>query len=210
MVQTPACFEPIQTSLSFPEGTNWKMNSISKQKLFSLIHGLPVKSIQGMLDRDISSVVFDSRKAEPGCLFVAIHGVQQDGFKFINDAITRGASAFVTEASAEKLANFNLNKNNVTAISVEDCRIALASISSEFYHRPSDRIDVYGVTGTNGKTTVTYILDSIYKVRNEQSGIIGTIHYGYGDTSLAAPITTPESLDINRMLHEMTERKIRQ
>jgi len=205
-----ARFEPIQANMSFPKGTVWEMSNMSEQKLSALIQGFPVKNIQGILNREISSIVFDSRKVKDGSLFVAIHGFKQDGFKFINDAIARGTSAFVTEAPIEELSNLNLNQDNVTAICVEDCRSALAWIGSEFYDRPSDRMDVYGVTGTNGKTTVTYILDSIHKVRNEQSGVIGTIHYSYGNTDLSAPITTPESLDINRMLHEMTERKIRQ
>lgn len=209
MAQTSACIESIRAKVNFPKGTIWTMNNTSKQKLSTLIHGFPVKNILGMLNREISSVVFDSRKAETGSLFVAVHGFQQDGFKFISDAIARGASAFVTEASIEELSKLQLDENNITAICVDDCRTALAWIGSEFYHRPSDRMDVYGVTGTNGKTTVTYILNAIHKVRNAKSGIIGTIHYSYGDTYLAAPITTPESLDINRMLNEMTEQKIR-
>ncbi|SVD51217.1 uncharacterized protein METZ01_LOCUS404071, partial [marine metagenome] len=113
------------------------MNGVSKQKLSALIHGLPVRNIQGILDREISSVVFDSRKAKAGSLFVAIHGFKQDGFKFINDAIARGTSAFVTEAPIEELSNLNLNQDDVTAICVEDCRSALAWIGSEFYDRPS-------------------------------------------------------------------------
>ena len=203
-------FKSVQANINLFQETISKMNGVSKQKLSALIHGLPVRNIRGILDREISSVVFDSRKAKAGSLFVAIHGFQQDGFKFIDDAISRGASAFVTEVSVEELSGLSLSGSSATAICTEDCRIALASISSEFYHRPSDQIDLYGVTGTNGKTTVTYILDSIHKVRNEQSGIIGTIHYSYGNTDLSALITTPESLDINRMLYEMTERKIRQ
>ncbi|HJO00411.1 MAG TPA: Mur ligase family protein, partial [Nitrospinaceae bacterium] len=185
------------------------MNTASNQNLSALIHGFPVNNIHGMLNREISSVVFDSRKVEAGSLFIAVHGFQQDGFKFINDAIARGASAFVTEASIADLKNLKLDENNITAVCVDDCRSALAWIGSQFYHRPSDRMDVYGVTGTNGKTTVTYILDAIHKVRKATSGIIGTIHYSYGDADITAPMTTPESLDINRMLHEMTVRKIR-
>jgi len=209
VVQASICFDPIRSKINFPKGIIWKMDVASKQNLSDLIHGFPAINILGNLDREISSIVFDSRKAEAGSLFVAVHGFQQDGFKFINDAIARGASAFVTEASVEELSKLKLDENNITAICVDDCRSALAWIGSEFYHRPSDRMDVYGVTGTNGKTTVTYILDAVHKVRNATSGIIGTIHYSYGDTNIVAPITTPESLDINRMLHEMTARKIR-
>ena len=202
-------FKPVQADLSLTKNV-CKMNNELGRKLSALIQGLPVKNVQGTLSREISSVAFDSREVEDGGLFVAVHGFKQDGFKFINDAITRGASAFITEMPIEQLSDLNLNQGEVTAICVEDCRSALAWVGAEFYGRPSDRMDVYGITGTNGKTTVTYILDSIYKIKNKQSGIIGTIHYCYGDTDLTASITTPESLDINRMLHEMTERKVRQ
>tara|TARA_B100001964_G_scaffold117775_1_gene131218 strand:+ start:223 stop:1815 length:1593 start_codon:yes stop_codon:yes gene_type:complete len=209
VTQVSTCLESIRSKINFPKGTIWKMNTASNQNLSALIHGFPVNNIHGMLNREISSVVFDSRKVEAGSLFIAVHGFQQDGFKFINDAIARGASAFVTEASIADLKNLKLDENNITAVCVDDCRSALAWIGSQFYHRPSDRMDVYGVTGTNGKTTVTYILDAIHKVRKATSGIIGTIHYSYGDADITAPMTTPESLDINRMLHEMTVRKIR-
>ena len=145
-------------NLSFTKNV-CKMNNELGRKLSALIQGLPVKNVQGTLSREISSVAFDSREVEDGGLFVAVHGFKQDGFKFINDAITRGASAFITEMPIEQLSDLNLNQGEVTAICVEDCRSALAWVSAEFYGRPSDRMDVYGITGTNGKTTVTYILD---------------------------------------------------
>jgi UDP-N-acetylmuramoyl-L-alanyl-D-glutamate--2,6-diaminopimelate ligase len=205
----PIFFRSAQIDLPFVKKNIYKMNNLSNQKLSTLIEGFPVKGVKGVLNRKISSVAFDSREVESGGLFFAVRGVKQNGFKFVSDAIDRGASAFVTETSVEKLSNLNLSQNKVTAICVEDCRSALAWVGAEFYDQPSKRIDLYGVTGTNGKTTVTYILDSIYKVKGEKTGIIGTINYCYGDTNLAAQITTPQSLDINRMLHEMTEQKTR-
>jgi len=210
LARIPAYDELVQANVNLPQGTTWRIISMPDQKLSTLIRGLPVKKVHGKLNRDISSVVFDSRKAKTGSLFVAIQGLRQDGSRFINDAIDRGASAFVTEIPFKERPNRSLGENKATAICVEDSRIALAFISSEFYRRPSDRIDIYGVTGTNGKTTVTYILESIHKIRNEPSGIIGTIHYSFGNSNFPASMTTPESLDINCMLHEMLERNIRQ
>ena len=203
-------FKPIQMDLSLAKNNIYKMSKLSGRKLSDLIQGFPVRGIEGSLSQEISSIAFDSREVGHGSLFVAIRGFKQDGFKFVNDAIARGASAFITETPIEELSSLNLDQGKVTAICVKDCRSALAWVGAEFYGRPSDRMDVYGVTGTNGKTTVTYILDSIYKVRGQRSGVIGTIRHRYGDTNLAASTTTPESLDINRMLHEMTTRKIRQ
>jgi UDP-N-acetylmuramoyl-L-alanyl-D-glutamate--2,6-diaminopimelate ligase len=194
----------------FSKGNFLEMNGIAKKNLSVLMQGLSIKDIKGTLDREISSITFDSRKAKKESLFVAVPGFKENGFKFINDSISQGATAFITEEPVEGLSNLNLNQNNVTAICVEDCRKALAWIGSRFYGQPSRQIDLFGVTGTNGKTTTTYILDSIYKAQKKISGIIGTIHYGYAGTKHTAPITTPESLDINRMLYEMTEQKISQ
>ena len=205
----PSFFKQTRANLNFTKNI-YKMNNGFSQNLSTLIQGFPVKNVQGVLSRKISSIVFDSREVKDGSLFIAIQGFKYDGSRFIGDAITRGASAFITQKPIEGLLDLNLNPDEVTAIYVEDCRGALAWVAAEYYGRPSEQMDVYGITGTNGKTTVTYILDSIYKVVNKKSGIIGTINYYNGDTNLASSITTPESLDINRMLSEMADRRISQ
>ncbi len=202
-------FKPAKMDLNFIKNT-YKMNNGLSQNLSTLIQGFPVKNIQGALSREISSIAFDSREVKDGSLFIAIQGFKYDGCRFIGDAINRGASAFITQMPIEGLSGLNLNQDEVTAICVEDCRGALAWVGAEYYGRPSELMDVYGITGTNGKTTVTYILDSIYKIENKKSGIIGTIHYYNGDTNLTSSITTPESLDINRMLYEMANQSIGQ
>ena len=153
----------------FSKGNILEMNGIAKKNLSSLIQGFTIKNTKGILDRKISSIAFDSRKVKKESLFVAVPGFKENGFNFINDSIKQGASAFITEESVEELSNLNLNQNNVTAICVEDCRKALAWIGSRFYDQPSSRIDLFGVTGTNGKTTTTYILDSIYKAQKKIS-----------------------------------------
>ena len=98
----PSIFKSNQVNVNFLQGTISKMSSKPKMNLSHLIDGLPIKGTQGILDREISSIVFDSRKAEAGSLFVAIRGLKDDGFKFIDDAIARGASAFITEVSVDE------------------------------------------------------------------------------------------------------------
>ena len=159
----PSFFKPIRMDLSFAKSDIYEMSKLSGRKLSALIQGFPVRGVEGALSQEISSIAFDSREVEDGGLFVAIRGFKQDGFKFVNDAIASGASAFITETPIEELSSLNLDQRKVAAICVKDCRSALAWVGAEFYGRPSDRMDVYGVTGTNGKTTVTYILESIYK-----------------------------------------------
>lgn len=178
-------------------------------KLSQLIRGYPVLNVLGTLEKEIAAIAFDSRKVEAGTLFVAIHGLKQDGNRFIQDALQRGAKAFVTEVPIIQLNELGLVSNDVTAICVEDSRRALSWVSAEFYGRPSRNLNLMGITGTNGKTTLTYILEALFRTRGEATGVIGTINYRYGGIQAAAPVTTPESLDLNRMLHEMAREGVR-
>ncbi len=173
------------------------------QKLVKLINGFPLENLVGTLDRDIVSIAYDSRKVEPGSLFVAIPGHHHDGSLFIADALERGAVAFVTETGVEDLMEQGVGGQNATGLHVRDARHALAWVSARFHGDPSHHMELTGVTGTNGKTTLTYLLESIYKANEEPSGIIGSINYRYADTLRPAPMTTPEALEINRMLAEM-------
>ncbi len=180
----------------------------AKPKLADLVRGLSALNVLGTLDKDIASLAFDSRKAGSHSLFFAIPGFKQDGAKFIQDAIQRGATAFVTELSSDALRESGLVSNSVTALCVKDCREALAKVSAEYYQHPSRRLNLTGITGTNGKTTLTYLLESIHGARGETTGVIGTINCRYGNVTLPAGVTTPESLDLNRMLNAMTQENI--
>lgn len=191
--------------LSFPERGTLNVTDQPGQKLSHLILGLPATNILGTMDSTIREVVYDSRKVGPGSLFVAIPGENWDGGKFIKDAIAKGASAFVTQTPLDSLNGFSLGSRNVTALCVEDSRKALSIISANFYRHPSERLALTGITGTNGKTTTSYILEALFKAKGNRTGVIGTINYHYGDKKLSAPVTTPESLDLNRMLDEMIE-----
>ncbi|MEE2987722.1 MAG: UDP-N-acetylmuramoyl-L-alanyl-D-glutamate--2,6-diaminopimelate ligase [Nitrospinota bacterium] len=199
MMQT---VEGIQT-LVFPEGIGTKMDKHPLRNLSELVKGFSLLNVLGTLDRHISSIAFDSRDVKEGGLFVAIRGLQQDGNRYIADAIQRGASAFITEVPMDQLNGFSLGSKSVSALQVSDAREALSRVSSAFYDHPSKHLNLIGITGTNGKTTLTYILERIYREREETAGVIGTIHYCYGDIDIPAPITTPESLELNRMFHDM-------
>jgi len=160
--------------------------------------------VTGTLDREISSIAYDSRKVEPEGLFIAMPGHHHDGGRFIGQAIEKQAGAFVTEMPQQKIDEAGLQNSGVTAIHVGDSRHALAWVSDRFYGRPSDQLDLIGITGTNGKTTLTYLLERIFETAGLSCGVIGSINYRYGGTEYPAPMTTPEALEINHMLSEMT------
>ena len=171
---------------------------VNKQRvsqLSQLIQGFPVLNVVGTLEREITSIAFDSRKVVPGSLFVAIPGHKQDGGRFIQDALRLGAKAFITELPVEQLNKMSFETNDQTALCVEDSRKALAWVSAAHYGHPSKNMNLVGVTGTNGKTTLTYILEAMYQTRNAKTGVIGTINYRYGDFQAQASVTTPESLE---------------
>jgi UDP-N-acetylmuramoyl-L-alanyl-D-glutamate--2,6-diaminopimelate ligase len=178
------------------------------QKFSRLILGLPATNILGAMDRNIREIVYDSRKSGPDCLFVAVPGGNCDGGAFIKDAIDKGASAFITETSLDSLNGIDLRSLDVTALCVKDARRALSTVSANFHHRPSERLALTGITGTNGKTTTAYILEALFRAQGARTGLVGTINYHYGDKELSAPVTTPESLDLNRMLDEMIKDEI--
>ncbi|NIP99786.1 MAG: hypothetical protein GWO19_04345, partial [Nitrospinaceae bacterium] len=167
-------------SVSFSGKDGLHVDAKHKNHLAELIRGYPLGNVLGTLDRKITSIAFDSRKVTPGGLFVAIHGFKRDGSRFIEDAIQRGAVAFITEERIENLSPLGLGVKDVTAITVRDARDALAWLSASFYRHPCERLQVVGITGTNGKTTLTYILETLFRERGLSSGVIGTVNYRYG------------------------------
>ena len=150
----------------------------------------------------VATVAHDSRAVSPGSIFVAIRGQRADGAKFAADAVKRGAVAIVAESAAP--AGFP-----VPWIKTTDARLALAELAAIFYGRPSDSLTVVGVTGTNGKTTTTYLLASVFDAAGMPCGRIGTVTFrigsGAGDERDASH-TTPEASEIQRLLREMVDR----
>ncbi len=156
-------------------------------------------------DIEISGIAYDSRDVKTGppgtgFMFVARKGLAQDGHKYIDDAIKNGAVAIVVERGYNHPARLR-----GATIVVEDGREALADISDKFYGSPSSKLNLIGITGTNGKTTTTMLLKSIYEEYGIKTGVIGTINHFIGDKKYKSERTTPESLDINKLLSSMVE-----
>jgi UDP-N-acetylmuramoyl-L-alanyl-D-glutamate--2,6-diaminopimelate ligase len=145
---------------------------------------------------EVVGVTHDSRRVKPGYAFVAVSGHQRDGAAFAEDALQRGAVVIVAEKA------LRLSQPAAQFV-VPDARRALAALANSFFGRPSRRMQVVGVTGTNGKTTTTYMLRSIIEASGARCGLLGTISYETGRRSVSASITTPESVDIQEYLAEM-------
>lgn len=154
-------------------------------------------------DISISSIQYDSRKVGKEDLFVAIHGTTTDGHAFLERAIEQGAIAVVVQDDAVLPDPYFLH-SNVFKIVVPDTRKALAGMAANFYGHPSEDLTVVGVTGTNGKTTTTHIIRSILEHAGKKTGLIGTIAYHTGDRVVPATHTTPEALELNALLREMS------
>ncbi|MCM1368314.1 MAG: UDP-N-acetylmuramoyl-L-alanyl-D-glutamate--2,6-diaminopimelate ligase [Roseburia sp.] len=147
-------------------------------------------------DIEISGLACDSSKVTRGCVFFCLVGRENDGHTFAADAVSRGAAALVVE---RRLAL------DVLQIEVEDARAALSTAASAFYGHPSKKLKMIGVTGTNGKTTTTYIVKSIIEAAGHSCGLIGTNAVEYGQNKLDAALTTPDPIDLQRMLADMAE-----
>ncbi len=173
-------------------------------KLSELMRG--VETAGGNVDGaiEITSVCADSRLVRKGSLFVAIAGFQQDGTKFIGQAIEKGAAAIVTESPATQRPS-----DPATSIQVKDARAALAIIAANFYGRPADKLSLVGVTGTSGKTTTTKMIESILDATGEPVGLIGTIEYRAGDEKLSADRTTPDAVVLQEWFRKMVDAGVR-
>jgi UDP-N-acetylmuramoyl-L-alanyl-D-glutamate--2,6-diaminopimelate ligase len=145
---------------------------------------------------DVTGVEYDSRRVKPGSVFVAMHGESSDGNRFIDQAIQAGAVAIVTDSPTEK------PREGVAWALVPHGRRALARISENFYKRPAERIAVTGITGTNGKSTTAFLIESILSAAGRKSALIGTIEYHVAGKIYPAPHTTPEALELARLFHE--------
>jgi UDP-N-acetylmuramoyl-L-alanyl-D-glutamate--2,6-diaminopimelate ligase len=171
-----------------------------------LVRDLNVTRVRGLLGEDIKGIAYDSRVAKKGDLFVAIKGFSADGHTYIGDAINRGCVGVVIEKSRKLYDSIHsCVPNNTAVVEVESSREALALLSAAYYGEPSKELSLIGITGTNGKTTTTYIVRSILETWDKTVGLLGTIHYVIGEKTLTAPHTTPESLDLQKYLREMVE-----
>jgi UDP-N-acetylmuramoyl-L-alanyl-D-glutamate--2,6-diaminopimelate ligase len=160
----------------------------------NLLDGVGFLSQSG--NPDVTSVEYDSRRVKPGSLFVAMKGETSDGNRFIDQAIKSGAVAIVTDSPAEQ------SREGVAWALVPHGRRALARISENFYKHPAERVAMIGITGTNGKSTTAFLVESILTAAGRKSALIGTIEYHVAGRVYPAPHTTPEALELARILSE--------
>ena len=170
------------------------------KKLSELLQGVDVASPVVAKAIEIRQVTCDSRKVQPGALFFALHGAQADGNKFIRDAVKRGAVAIASEET--RSGEF---PSEVAWIQVREARKALAIAAANFFEHPADALQVVAVTGTNGKTTTTSLVDAIVKASGAKTGLFGTIAYHTPLGDYPAPNTTPESVDLQSFLAEIRD-----
>ena len=166
------------------------------KKLSELINVLPNQRIIGNPDTSVQGIAYDSRQVVKNFIFVAIKGQHLDGARFVPDAVKKGASAVLVEEAVS---------THATQIIVPDVREAMARLSAAFYGEPSKHMTLIGVTGTNGKTTITYLTESILKNAGFHAGVVGTVNYRYKGKIFDAPHTTPESPDLQKIFKEMLD-----
>ena len=170
------------------------------KNLKSLLAGISYECVQGTLDREVTDIIYDSRKVTKDCLFVCIKGAVVDGHKFAAQAVEAGASVLLVqeEVALPEAAD-------VTVIRVEDTRYAMAFISAAYFDNPAEQMQVIGITGTKGKTTSTYLVKSILEQAGRKVGLIGTIEIIIGDTHIHADHTTPESYLVQKYFRQMAD-----
>ncbi len=165
--------------------------------LKTLLQNVKVLETHGNLEIPITGLAQDSRQVRSGDLFIALRGTHQDGNLFIADAVRRGASAVLTDNSM----NNGLPENYVRVV---NSRKAMAKISAKFFERPTEKLQLIGITGTNGKTTTSLLIESILKQDGSPVGVLGTLAYRWADKYEKAPMTTPDTIELNRLFQRMS------
>ena len=172
--------------------------SLRSMKLLDLLQGTETSVPPSAEELEIRQVACDSRKVQPRALFFALHGAKADGNAFIRDAVSRGAVAIVSEDAAPAAI-----PSSVAWMQVRQARKALALTAANFFGHPAKALQLVAVTGTNGKTTTTSLIDAIVKASGAKTGLFGTIAYHTPLGEYPAPNTTPESVDLQRFLAEI-------
>jgi UDP-N-acetylmuramoyl-L-alanyl-D-glutamate--2,6-diaminopimelate ligase len=155
-----------------------------------LLHGLPHELVRGQLDLTITGLAYDSRRVTPGTAFIALPGTRVDGHDFAAAAVGLGASLVITGRPVEL-------PGGTAIVRVETPRAAMAQLAAQFYGQPSAKLNLIGITGTNGKTTVAFLVRELLRGAGHRCGLIGTVEYDLGDRVIPAARTTPESLELH-------------
>ena len=164
--------------------------------LKDILTGIELLQVKGSLEIEINALVFDSRKVQPGNVFFAIRGFAVDGHNFIPQVIENGCNIIVSEESFEA-------KEGTTLLIVNSTSQALGQMASNFYDRPSEKLKLVGVTGTNGKTTTTTLLFNLFKGLGYHCGLLSTVVNKIGDRDVPSTHTTPDPVSLNALLAEM-------
>lgn len=168
-------------------------------KLNLLLDPLLIKQVQGTAELEISGIEIDSRQVTPGCLFVCLPGALSDGHRYAAQAVKSGAMALMTEKELTDIPS------RITIVRVPDTRRALAMLADNFYGRPSSRLKLIGITGTNGKTTTTHLVEHLLNHYDKRTGLIGTMYMRIGNYREQTVNTTPESLVLQRSFRTMLD-----
>ncbi len=167
-------------------------------KLSEVLQGLSYEVINGNIDEEITTLVYDSRKVEKDCIFVCLKGANFDGHTYANEAVKAGAKAIVVCEGIEVVGG--------TVIKTADTRYALAIMSANYFGNPAEKLFTIGITGTKGKTTTTYMIREILEGCNIKTGLIGTIETIIGDEHIKAANTTPESYMVQQYFRQMVDK----
>jgi len=170
-------------------------------ELKDILYKVHITSTSGSMNIEVKGICFDSRKVQPGFMFIAIRGTQSDGHTFIEKAARSGAIAIVAEKLPEVISD------QITYVTVKDSAKALGIIASNFYGNPASRLKLIGVTGTNGKTTVATLLFKLFTSLGYRCGMLSTVVNRIVDKEIPATHTTPDPIQINELLVNMLEEK---
>ncbi|MGB1043462.1 MAG: Mur ligase family protein, partial [Tenacibaculum sp.] len=172
------------------------------KNLKDILYKVAVNAVYGNTNVDINTIQFDSRQIQYNDVFVAQKGVTVDGHLFIDKALALGASVIICEEIPSEL------KDDITYIQVQDSNIALAIMSANFYDNPSKNLQLVGVTGTNGKTTIASLLYQLFKKAGYKVGLLSTVKIMVDETEFKATHTTPDSVTINQYLDKMIDESV--
>ncbi|HWY98018.1 MAG TPA: UDP-N-acetylmuramyl-tripeptide synthetase, partial [Bacteroidia bacterium] len=167
------------------------------KKLKDILYKVALVEVAGSTDVAVSVVHFDSRKVVDGTLFVAVKGTLTDGHKYIDQTIEKGAVAILCEDMPEK------RHDGITYVKVKDSSAALAIIAANYYDHPSAKLKLVGITGTNGKTTTATLLFNLFRGLGYKVGLLSTVRNQINAQQFPATHTTPDSLELNRVLNEI-------
>ena len=170
--------------------------------LKDLLNEIKYELVCGDLNQDVDAIIYDSRIKTKSGLFIAIEGFTVDGHRFVTAAIENGAKVVVLQKDVE------IKEEGITVIKVSDTRKVMAVLANNMYGHPSSQLSLVGVTGTNGKTSTTFLLGQILEEYNQKIGIIGTIENRIGNQIIKAERTTPESIDLQKLFYKMVENNV--